>query len=73
MVRSLLRGNYLDSNPPVIVSIFHPNQHFSNRDIKETINSPRIALIRYWIDLLLLYSTAYYDVASATEYWLYLL
>ena len=48
--------------------IFHPNQHLSNKGIKQKINSRRIVLIGYWA-----YSTAYYDVASATEDWLYLL
>ena len=48
--------------------IFRPNQHLSNKGIKQKINYRRIALIGYWA-----YSTAYYDVASATEDWLYLL
>ena len=27
---------------------FHPNQHLSNKGIKQTINSRRIVLIGYW-------------------------
>ena len=46
---------------------FRPNQHLSNKGIKQKINSRRIVLIGYWA-----YSTAYYDVASATEDCLYL-
>ena len=50
--------------------MFRPNQHLSNKGIKQTVNSRRIVLIGYWVigvDRLLAYSTAYYDVASATE------
>ena len=48
--------------------IFRPNQHLSNKGIKQKMNYRRTVLIGYWA-----YSTAYYDVASATEDWLYLL
>ena len=43
---------------------FRPNQDLSNKSIKQIINSGRIVLIGYWT-----YSTAYYDVASATKEW----
>ena len=48
--------------------MFRPNQHLSNKGIKQAINSRGIVMIGFWA-----YRTAYYDAASATEDWLYLL
>ena len=51
---------------------FSANQNFSNKGIKQAINSQRVILIGYF-DRLLACSTAYYGVLSATEGWFYLL
>ena len=54
-------------------SYFRPNQHLSNKGVKQTINPRRIVLIGYCWSVTRAYSAANYDMASATEGWLYLL